>query len=108
MSALVGRPGWRCYLAYDGGLPVACAAMFVREGWAWLGVAATLADHRGHGAQKALIARRLADGIAAGVAGFTVETGRPDAGTEANHPSFRNLSGAGFVMAYARVQYGPA
>jgi hypothetical protein len=108
LSALVGRPGWRCYLAYDGALPVACAAMFVQEGWAWLGVDATLADHRGRGAQKALIARRLADGIAAGVDGFTVETGLPAAGTEAKHPSFRNISGAGFALAYARMQYGPA
>lgn len=105
LSALVGRPHWKTYLAYDGDVPIGCAAMFVRDGWAWLGAAATLSAYWGRGTQKALIARRIGDGVAAGVAGFTVETGKPYPGQESDHPSYRNLLGAGFRMAYARAQY---
>jgi hypothetical protein len=104
-SALPGRPGWSTYLAFDNDRAVAAAAMFMREGWAWLGVDTTLAHARSRGAQSSLIARRLSDGLSAGVVGFTAETAQPRAGEEAAHTSFRNYGKAGFSLAYVRPNY---
>ncbi|NBD24827.1 hypothetical protein [Paenibacillus glycinis] len=105
LSALVGRPKWNVYVAYEGPTPVACGAMFIDHGWAWLGVDATLSDYRGRGAQNALIKRRLTDGIAAGVVGFTAETGQPPEGQEELNKSYCNYVRAGFKKAYVRPNY---
>lgn len=105
LSALAGRPNWHVYVAYEGQVPVACGAMFVENNWAWLGVDATLADYRGRGAQNALIKQRLADGIAAGVIGFTAETGQPPEGQAELHKSYCNYVRAGFKQAYVRPNY---
>jgi hypothetical protein len=104
-AALVGRPGWRPYLAYDGGAPVAAGALFLDAGWGWLGMDATLPACRGRGAQTALLSRRVADGIAAGVTGFSAETAQPPMGQEAAYPSYRNFRRAGFTTAYIRAHY---
>lgn len=103
MTALVGRPGWRHYLAYDGVEPVATAAFFLAGGWAWLGPAATLPSHRCRGAQRALLELRMRDALALGARGFSVET----AEDRADRPvaSFRNCLRAGFEVAYARPNY---
>jgi hypothetical protein len=61
---------------------------------------ATLAGHRGRGAQGALPAARIAAGRAEGCRGFVVETGAPQPGEAA--PSFRNVGRAGFREAYPR------
>jgi hypothetical protein len=91
-AALVGRPGWRCYLACDGEVPVGTAALhLMRGGIAWLGAAATLPTQRRRGAQRALIARRIADASGAGATLLVSETAAaPD------NPSLRNLLAAGF------------
>ncbi|MGL4962929.1 MAG: hypothetical protein ACRC67_16980 [Inquilinus sp.] len=104
-AALPGRLGWRTYLAFDGQRPVAAGAMFINGQWAWLGVDATLTEARRRGAQSGIIARRLADGVAAGVLGFTAETANPPAGEEASYSSFRNYGKAGFSLAYVRPNY---
>jgi hypothetical protein len=102
-AAVVGRPGWRSYLAYDGDVPVACAGLKLRDGVGWLGSAATLPSHRGRGAQGAMIARRLRDGREAGCRLFTVETGL---GTpEKPNASLRNMLRHGFRLAYERPNY---
>lgn len=103
MAAVVGRPGWRHYLAFDRDQPVATAGLFVAERWGWLGPAATLPGYRGRGAQGALLALRMRDGVALGVRGFSVETAedRP----ERPVASFRNCLRAGFELAYARPNY---
>jgi hypothetical protein len=99
-AALVGRPGWRCYLAVDGDVPVGTAALFLDGDVAWLGAAATLPTQRRRGGQRALIARRVADAGAAGARLLVSETGlAPD------NPSLRNLLAAGFVVAYERENY---
>jgi hypothetical protein len=108
-SSLVGRQRWRVYLAYDGKDPVASGAMFIDRGWAWLGIDATLPAYRRRGAQAALLSRRISDGHAAGVEGFTGETDRPGVGQhEASHSSYRNFLRAGFCVAYTRDNYRPA
>jgi hypothetical protein len=105
-AALFGRQGWRLYLAYDGETPIASGAAFAQQdGLAWLGIDATLAEYRRRGAQSALIARRVEDGRAAGLAGFTAETGQPPPGQEAAHTSYSNYRRAGFTPAYARLNY---
>lgn len=103
MAALVGRPGWRHYLAFDGDEPVAAGGLFLAEGWAWLGPAATLPGHRRRGAQQALLERRMRDALALGARAFSVETAedRPDRPVA----SYRNLVRAGFELAYARPNY---
>ncbi|MGF9759396.1 hypothetical protein AAII07_29790 [Microvirga sp. 0TCS3.31] len=107
-SGLVGRPKWRIYLAYDGKDPVASGAIFIDRGWAWMGIDATLPAYRRQGAQAALVSRRISDGLAAGVDGFTAETDRPGVGHEASQSSYRNFLRAGFRVAYTRDNYRPA
>jgi hypothetical protein len=104
-AALVGRAGWKAYLAFDGTRPVAAGAMFISGNRAWLGIDATLADARGRGGQSGIIAQRLRDGLASGVVGFTAETGNPPPGQEAAHKSYRNYLKAGFAVAYIRQNY---
>jgi hypothetical protein len=96
------------YLVYDGNNPVASGAMFIDRGWAWTGIDATLPAYRRRGAQAALLSRRISDGLAAGVAGFTGETDRPGVGREASQSSYRNFLRAGFSVAYTRDNIRPA
>lgn len=107
-AALVGRPRWRCYLAYDGTHPVACGAMYQEAQWAWMGIDATLAPHRGRGAQTALIHCRIADGMNAGIKGFTAETSEPLPADMQNAQSYRNYIRANFRRAYTRPNYSRA
>jgi hypothetical protein len=107
-AALVGRPGWRIYVAYDGATPVACGALFLKHGLGWLGLGATLPSHRGRGAQGAILAQRIADAITAGALGLVTETGRPPPGEEGKHPSYRNILRLGFEDVYLRLNYRPA
>jgi len=103
LEHLPGRPGWGCYLAYDGDLPVAAGAVFVRGRHAWLGQATTLADHRRRGGQSALMAARIGAARAAGAAVIVTETGETVEGRPAN--SYRNILRAGFEPAYVRPNY---
>ena len=105
LSASVGRRGWMHYLAMDGDTPAATAAMFIKDGLGWLGIEATIRAYRGRGAQTALIARCLTDGIDAGCTGFVAETAQD----LADRPSVssRNFERAGFEVAYQRPNYLP-
>jgi hypothetical protein len=102
---LVGRPGWHTYLAFDTDRPISAGAMFIRGGWAWLGIDASLSDARGRGGQSALIRRRLRDARSQGVIGLTAETGYPPVGQEHAAHSYRNYLKAGFELAYVRPNY---
>ncbi len=102
-ARLPGRSGWRCYVARVDDTTQACAAMFVHEGMAEFGIAATLEQARGHGCQLALLRRRILDAAAAGCHTLFVETGertpdRPSA-------SYRNILRAGFEEAYLRPNW---
>lgn len=103
-AALVGRPGWSTYIAYDGETAVGSGAMFARDGAAWLGIGTTLSAFRRRGVQTALLARRIADARSEGVETLTTETGYP-ASDEAAFPSYRNVRRAGFALAYVRPNY---
>lgn len=101
---LAGRADWRVYFACDGSLPVGIGAMYVKDGRAWLGVGATLKEHRGRGAQSLLLNRRVSDAAAMGVTSIHVETGHPLPG-DAEGPSYRNILRAGFEVLFVRDQY---
>lgn len=103
IAAIVGRPGWNHYLGFDGGRPVAAAALFVIGEVGWLGVAGTLATARRRGAQGALMARRLKDGARLGCRWFVTETGEDTAARP--NPSFHNMLRLGFTVAYNRANY---
>ncbi len=102
---IVGKPGWCTYLAYDGSVPVATGAMFVMDDVAWLGVGSTLEDHQRQGAQGALLARRLEDGLGLGCRWFVTETGAED--PDRPNASLRNMLRVGFEVAYLRTNYAP-
>lgn len=103
LAALVARPGWHVYMACDGDRVVGGAAMYVAGPHAWLGIGAVQPEARRRGGQSALLARRVADGLACGVRLFATETGKPLAGEP--HPSFSNIQRAGFVIAYERANW---
>ena len=105
-EATIGRAGWRHYLAFDGDKPVATGGLFVRHGIGWLGMATTLTSHRGRGAQSALMAHRIRDGIALGCRGLITETGQDT--PEQPNPSYHNMLRTGFMLAYQRANYMPA
>jgi hypothetical protein len=102
-EALVGRPGWGAYGAFDADRVVAGGLLFVAGAAAWLGAGGTLPSHRGRGAQGALLAGRIREAIAAGCTAIVTETG--DAPT---NPSLRNMARAGFRRIGARLNYAPA
>ena len=107
LIAAVGQPGWQVYVGYLNGAAVSCGAMFRQGEAAWLGWGATLPAHRGQGGQRALLARRLQDGIAAGVQVFVIETGYP-LGDEPLNGSHRNVVRAGFILSHVRHLFAPA
>lgn len=103
IEALVGRVGWRMFVAFDGTTPVGAGVLRSAGGTGWLGMGGTIASHRGRGIQRAILARRLAEARAAGATLATTETGIP-APDEAG-PSFKNIQRAGFRIAYVRPNY---
>jgi hypothetical protein len=102
-EAAVGRPGWRHYLAWDGTVPVATGALYVRDQVGWLGVGSTLPTHRRQGAQGALMAQRIRDGIELGCRWLITETGEDT--PDHPNPSYHNMVRTGFELAYQRPNY---
>ena len=102
----VGRDGWTHLVARDGDAPVACGAVFVRDGLAWIGLGGTLESHRRRGAQGALLAHRVHLAIESGARLITLETA-PD-WPELDPVSWRNAQRAGFQVAYDRPSWIPS
>ncbi|SRR5579884_219767 len=103
LAGLAGRPGWRHYLAWDGGEPVAIGALFVHGRAGAFEGAATLPGYRGRGAQSALMARRVADAAALGCRWLVSETGEET--PDRPNPSYRNMLRAGFRLLYQRPNW---
>jgi ribosomal protein S18 acetylase RimI-like enzyme len=100
-AATLGHAGWTHYLAVADGRPAGGGVLFVGEGVAICMVAATDPPFRGRGIQTALIARRLADAVAAGADLAMTET-------VAGNASPRNFRRAGFrVVARRRIYARP-
>lgn len=96
--------GFRCYWGLDGDRRVAVATLRVEGDLGWLGMGGTLASHRRRGGQRALIERRLRDGLALGCRHFVCEAAEDLA--DKPNPSIHNLLWAGFRVAYARANFG--
>lgn len=86
--------GWTCWLALDGDEPAAAAALYVAEGAGYLGLAATLPEHRRKGAQGALLGARIRRARESGCDTVLTETGETRDGLPGN--SYRNIVRAGF------------
>jgi GNAT superfamily N-acetyltransferase len=100
---VVGRPGWSCYVAYDGERPAGAGAVFVDGSVGWLGFGATLAEYRGRGAQSAILAARIEDARRQGCTTVVTETGELD--DQRPSSSYRNILRAGFREAGVRQNY---
>lgn len=94
VAALAAHRDWTCWLALDGSEPAAAAALWARDGAAYLGFAATLPEHRGKGAQGALIAARIRRAGELGCETIVTETGERREDRPSN--SYRNLLRFGF------------
>lgn len=99
----VDRNNWIHYIGYYNGKPVSTASLYIEGKYGWLGFGATLPEYRGLGAQHALIAQRLTDGIRLGCEHFIVETAEPN--PERKVQSYNNLIDMGFKPAYSRPNY---
>ena len=99
-AVLVGRTGWHCLGAYDGALLVGCGALYVAGSGGWLTWAATDPPHRGRGAQKALLATRIAYAEERGLGVLVTETGEQQPGRP--EASYRNIVAAGFRPVFLR------
>lgn len=99
-APLAAVDGWHLFLARDGTQAVACGALYANDGVGWLGVGGTRPEHRGRGAQSAILAARVQLACQLALDVLTTETGerlpdRPSA-------SYRNILRAGFDEAYLR------
>ena len=99
-SAVPGRDGWSCYVAYDGAAPAGCGLLFAAGGAGWLGGAATLPEFRGRGAQTAMLAARIHRAAELGCEVVVTETGEQVADLPSR--SYRNIERAGFELCYLR------
>lgn len=91
------------YIAYDGDLPAATGILHVSGDVGGLYHAATLPEFRRRGAQGALMARRIQDGIDLGCHWFSTET--LEETPDAPNPSYHNMLRMGFELAYLRPMY---
>ena len=103
IAAVVGRPGFHCFLAREADCAIGAATLFVEGNSGWCGYAATLPAARGRGAQNALFAARVRRAAELGCRNVYTETGqrveeRPDA-------SYRNILRNGFLELYLRPNW---
>jgi GNAT superfamily N-acetyltransferase len=94
LAALPGRECWQAFLAADGEEPAGAAATFMHGDAAYLSFGAVRPEHRGKGAQRALLAARVHAAADAGCRLITTETGEQVVGKP--DYSHRNILGAGF------------
>jgi GNAT superfamily N-acetyltransferase len=97
-AAVIGKAGWKHYIAHVDDEPGAVAALFIADGVADFFVASTLPSARRRGAQTALINRRLFDGREAGCDIATAQSVTYNA-------SLRNFERRGFKPVYRRTIY---
>jgi GNAT superfamily N-acetyltransferase len=95
--------GWDCWLALDGDVPAAVGGLFVSEGVGYLGLAATLPEHRGKGGQSALLAARVRHAREIGCDVLVTETGERRDDLPSN--SYRNILRAGFTEVAVRSNW---
>ncbi len=103
LESLIGRPGWRHFMAFNGDDAVASGSLFVGGEVGWLSFGSTLPSYRRLGAQGALMVRRIQEGIAMGCRQLITEA-EEDLPDRPN-PSYHNMMRTGFQLAYLRANY---
>jgi len=95
--AIFAMPGAVCYLAAsENGVPAGAAALAMRDGLATLFADSTIAQYRGTGLHREMIAARLYEGLAEGCDLATAST-LPGSGSQ------RNFERLGFEVVYTKV-----
>ncbi|MBX3192064.1 MAG: hypothetical protein KF819_34050 [Labilithrix sp.] len=102
-EALIGRPGWRAYAAFEDDTVVAGGMVYVTGDRAWIGLGGTIAAHRERGAQAAILAQRIGAAIDAGCTVLATEAGERAPGERA--PSYDNMIKAGFRVIATRKNF---
>jgi GNAT superfamily N-acetyltransferase len=92
--------GFRAYGAFDGHTMVAASSLVVDGELASLCGAATLPEHRGRGAQGALMARRIDEARSLGARYVVTETGAET--PDSPNPSLHNMRRMGLSEVYER------
>lgn len=105
LASIVGRPNWRVYLSFDGDTPAGTGVLYVEDGHGWLGWGATAPAFRRRGGQRAVLVRRIRDGLELGCRMLFTETGEAVEG-DPQH-SYHNIEWAGFRPDYIRENYAP-
>ncbi len=105
VAQTVGRPGWRHFMAWEGGALIATGAIFISGPTAWLNFASTLPDYRGRGAQSALLAHRIREAQKLGCKAVTVEAVVEKGASDPDSASYRNLLKLGFHVTYDRPNF---
>lgn len=105
-AAVLGRPGWHGCVALDGERVVAAGVLYIAGDAAYLGGGVTHAEHRGRGAQLALLVARCRLALEQGCRYIVSETGEPVAG-EQQH-SHHNMERCGLRVLARRYNYAPA
>lgn len=100
---IIGREGWRAYVALHAGEPIGTGALFVRGDVGWLGFGSTVPGHRNRGVHEAMMARRMRDAADLGCRWLVTETNLPVA--DEPTPSLDNMRRLGFELAYERPNW---
>lgn len=103
VAALIGRPGWRTYCAFDHGRIIATAFLYRKGDRANLAGAGTLPDSRRRGAQTALMNRRIRDASLDGAQVIQSHTWLPE--PSAPNPSHANMLRCGLRPVHRRANY---
>ena len=98
LATVPAAAGWTAFLALADPEVAGAAAVWIGDGAAYLGFAATLPEHRGKGAQTSLLAARLDRAREAGCEIVVTETGERRDDLPSN--SYRNILRAGFREAH--------
>jgi hypothetical protein len=104
-AAGVGRPHWHHWGAFDGGRLLSAGILYVHDEVGRLFTAGTFPDHRGRGAQGALLVRRMHEARALGCRWVTAETAEDL--PEKPNPSVHNLTRLGFRLLHRRPAWMP-
>lgn len=105
-ASVIGRRGWHGCVATEGESVVAAGLLFISGDAGYLGGGVTLPEHRGRGAQLALLVERCRLALDHGCRHIVSETGEPVAG-EPQH-SHSNLERCGLRVLAKRNNYAPA
>ena len=105
VRGLVERPGFHLYMTFDGDTPAGTGGMAIDGECAWFEWAATDPAFRQRGSQRALLARRIEDAVAAGCTRLLTCTGEAVPG-DPQH-SYHNIEWAGFEPKFVRENWVP-